>query len=175
MGIMMNNIKSKIIILITVLSSVLTFSQNKKIEDPRTKAPMLIGEINREAFQDSVFSWWFNSEYNMYEVDTNSVLEEKDNIEDCDLSIVLGTWCSDSRREVPRLFKILDYLNYPADKIKIYAVDRDKKGLNGEIDSLKIERVPTFIFNRDNEETGRIIESPIKTIERDIIKIVRKK
>jgi len=172
---MVSKMKSKIVILFIVLFSVITFPQNKKITDPKTSAPMLIGEIDRTAFQDSVFSWWFNSEYNMYEVDTNSVQIEKDEINNYKLTLVLGTWCSDSRREVPRLFKILDYLNYPIDKLKIYAVDRSKNGLSDEIDSLKIERVPTIIFNKNNKEKGRIIEEPIETIEKDILKIVTKK
>ncbi|PJA97683.1 MAG: thioredoxin [Ignavibacteriales bacterium CG_4_9_14_3_um_filter_30_11] len=167
--------KSEFVVIFIVLFSVITFSQNKKIKDPKTKAPMLIGEIDRTAFQDSVFSWWFNSEYNMYEVDTSSVQVEKDKINNYDLTLVMGTWCSDTRREVPRLFKILDYLNYPIDKLKIYAVDRSKKGLSGEIDSLKIQRVPTIIFNKNNKETGRIIEGPTETIEKDIVKIITKK
>ena len=76
---------------------------------------------------------------------------------------------------MPRFLKILDYLNYPKDKIKIYAVDRSKKGLNNEIDSLNIQKVPTIIFYKNNKETGRIIEEPKVTLEKDLANIVTKK
>ena len=167
--------KLTIIITFLIFFSMITIAQNKKIKDPRTSAPMLIGEINRQAFQDSVFSWWFNSEYNMYEVDSTSLKGDANKLKNYNLILVFGTWCSDSRREVPRFLKILDYLNYPKDKIKIYAVDRNKKGLNNEIDSLKIQRVPTIIFYKNNKETGMIIEEPKVTLEKDLINIISKK
>ena len=70
--------KLTVIFTFLILFSVTTAAQNKKIKDTKTSAPMLIGEINRQAFQDSVFSWWFNSEYQMYEVDSTS-LKSDDN------------------------------------------------------------------------------------------------
>ena len=167
--------KLTVIFTFLILFSVTTVAQNKKIKDTKTSAPMLIGEINRQAFQDSVFSWWFNSEYQMYEVDSTSLKSDADELRNYDITLVLGTWCSDSRREVPRFLKILDYLNYPKDKIKIYAVDRSKKGLNNEIDSLNIQKVPTIIFYKNNKETGRIIEEPKVTLEKDLANIVTKK
>ena len=54
------------------------------------------------------------------------------------------------------------------------AVDRNKEDLNGEVDSLAIELVPTFIFYREGKEIGRIEESPRETLEKDFNKIVWK-
>ena len=167
--------KLTVIIYFLILFSVISVAQNKIIIDSKTSAPMLIGEINRQAFQDSVFSWWFNSEYLMYEVDSTSLKSNADKLRNYDITLVLGTWCSDSRREVPRFFKILDYLNYQKDKIKIFAVDRSKKGLNNEVDSLNIQKVPTIIFYKNNKEFGRIIEEPKVTLEKDMANIVTKK
>ena len=167
--------KVKTIIFFTVILSIMSFAQNKKIKDARTSAPMLIGEINREAFQDSVFSWWFNSEYNMYEIDSSSLNNNAGKLKEYNLTLVMGTWCSDSRREVPRFFKILDFLKYPKDKIKMIAVDRSKKSENNDLDSLNIKRVPTIIFYKDNKEAGRIIEEPWESLEKDISKIISQK
>ena len=167
--------KLTVIIYFLILFSVISVPQNKIIIDSKTSAPMLIGEINRQAFQDSVFSWWFNSEYLMYEVDSTSLKSNADKLRNYDITLILGTWCSDSRREVPRFFKILDYLNYQKDKIKIFAVDRSKKGLNNEVDSLNIQKVPTIIFYKNNKEFGRIIEEPKVTLEKDMANIVTKK
>ena len=84
----------------------------------------------------------------------------------------MGTWCSDSRREVPRFLKIIDGLNIPQENISIYCVDRDLSTENNEIDNLNIKAVPTFIFYRDNIELGRIVEAPTESLEIDMVKIL---
>jgi len=84
----------------------------------------------------------------------------------------MGTWCSDSRREVPNFYKILDKLNYPDNKITLINVDRKKNGIEIDVSKLNIELVPTFIVYRNNTEIGRIIETPNESLERDLLKIL---
>jgi uncharacterized protein (DUF1015 family) len=38
---------------------------------------------------------------------------------------------------------------------------------------LEIEKVPTFIVYRNGEEIGRIIETPIKSMEEDLYEILK--
>lgn len=142
------------------------------VKDPLSQQPMLLGYCSRQAFQDTSFSWWFNSVYDMYEVDSASAEILKDKLKDVNITIVMGTWCSDSRREVPKLFKILDQLKFPSDKISIITVGRDRKGRGSETDNLKIELVPTIIFYRNGSEIGRIVESPKISLEKDMLKIL---
>ncbi|MCX6151499.1 MAG: thioredoxin family protein [Ignavibacteriales bacterium] len=146
----------------------------KIIIDEKSEKQMLVGEISRSAFQDTSYSWWFNSEYENYNPSKIILDSISNKIKDVDITVILGTWCSDSRREVPRLFKILDSLGYPSNKVKLIAVDRNKKDLSGETDSLLIELVPTFIFYREGKELGRIVEAPAESLEKDINKIVWK-
>jgi hypothetical protein len=42
----------------------------------------------------------------------------------------------------------------------------------GDVDSLDIELVPTFIFYRKGMEIGRIVETPLQTMEEDIYRIL---
>lgn len=84
----------------------------------------------------------------------------------------MGTWCSDSREQIPAFYKILDELNYPSDKVTLICVDRKKKGLSNEADGLNIELVPTIIFYRNGEEIGRIIETPQESLEKDLLGII---
>ncbi len=149
--------------------------KNVMITDSVSGKPMLIGHCDRDAFKDSSFSWWFKSGYNLYSVDTTLMQNVKNDLKNVDITIVMGTWCSDSRREVPRLFRILDDINYPMDKVNIITVDRDKNGLENETDSLNIELVPTIIFYKNGEELGRIVETPKDTLEKDIAAIVESK
>jgi thiol-disulfide isomerase/thioredoxin len=144
----------------------------KYVTDEKSGKQILIGEITREAFKDTSFSWWFNSEYEFY-IPNKQVLDSiKQKIENIHITMVIGTWCSDSRREVPRFLKVLDSLYFPSNKINLIAVDRDKKDLSGEVDSLSIELIPTFIFYRAGKELGRIAEVPVETLEKDFNKIV---
>ena len=144
----------------------------KTIIDEKSGKPMLVGEINRDVFRDTSYSWWFDSEYDMYKPDKQVLDSIKQKLENIEITMVIGTWCSDSRREMPRFFKIIDSLNFSPDKIKLIAVDRDKKDLNGETDSLSIELVPTFIIYLTGKELGRITEAPVETLEVDFNRIV---
>ena len=85
--------------------------------------------------------------------------------------VFLGTWCSDSRRHVPHFLKVADLTGLPAASIKLYCVDRSKKSDDGLTDSYKIEKVPTFIFQKNGKEIGRIIESPQLSMEQDMLTI----
>jgi len=96
-----------------------------------------------------------------------------DYIEGKIIIIILGTWCSDSRREVPRVVKILDFINFPKDKLFFIAVDRNIKGLYDEIDGLEIKYVPTVIVYEGGKEIGHIIENPTVTLEKDFIEVVK--
>ena len=158
------------------LTSLLVYGQsvNFMTKDIMTGKPMLLGKCTREAFNDTSFSWWFKSAYNMYEVDSTSLAKITDKIKNTDVTIVMGTWCSDSRTLVPEFYKILDYLNYPSDKVKLIMVDRDKKGRGDEVANLNIHLVPTFIFYKDDKEEGRIIEAPAETLEKDMVRILNK-
>ena len=84
----------------------------------------------------------------------------------------MGTWCSDSQREVPRFFKILDQLAFNFNNITLIGVNRAKQADNTEVNELNIELVPTIIFFIDGKEIGRIIESPEENLEKDMVKIL---
>jgi hypothetical protein len=163
----------KIVILFFALSIMVTGQdKNTVIKDPRNEKAMLIGFCTRDAFADTSFSWWFDSEYENYEVDTEALGELEKIPDEVSIVVILGTWCSDSRRELPRFYKILDYLEYPSEELTLIAVDREKKGLEGEVNDLNIELVPTFIFYSGEEEIGRIIESPEESLEADMAVIL---
>jgi len=157
--------------------SLITLAQttNQCVVDQKSGKPMLVGTCTREAFQDSSFAWWFNSEYDNFELDNETLSHVKIDSEFHSITIVMGTWCSDSRREVPRFYKILDSLSFPASKVKLIMVDRKKEAAEVDISSLNIELVPTMIFYNDGLEVGRIIETPKETLEKDILGILTKK
>lgn len=168
-------IKNIVICLLIIV--IISFGQEKPNSeiDEKTGKPILFGTLDRDDFQDENYAWWFNSGYKFYTVDTSivkklSVLD----IDSLNITIVLGTWCSDSRREIPRFFKIIDEMQFPQEKIKLIGVNRNKESSDNEISKLEIELVPTFIFYKDQKEIGRIIETPEELLEKDMWEILNK-
>ncbi|KUO63321.1 hypothetical protein APF79_09975 [bacterium BRH_c32] len=140
---------------------------NKVLPDSKSGKPMLFGVCDMEAFQDSSFKKWYDPEYEFYDVDSTK-LPNAELFEGVTIKIVFGSWCSDSKREVPRFIKMMETLNYDISKIEIYGVDRNKISPDGEVEKLNVELVPTFIIYREGNEIGRIVESPKKSLEEDL-------
>ena len=165
----------KLFFAIVVLFTQIVFSQAKSeiTKDEKTGKPMLLGEVTREAFEDTNFTW-FDNEYSEYRVDTASIngLEEK--ISKFNFKIILGTWCEDSQMFVPRLIKIFGKLNLPPKSYSLICVDLEKKGLKREVDNLDIQLVPTIIIYSEDVEIGRIVESPQENLEKDIVRLIAK-
>lgn len=89
-----------------------------------------------------------------------------------DIVVFLGTWCPDSRRDVPHFLKITDQAGIPMSRITLYALDRQKKCPDGTANRYEIERVPTFVFVKGGDEVGRIVEHAKTTLEGDIVAIL---
>ena len=156
-----------------LLGSLLLAQQGITVIDEQTDKLMLLGRHDRSAFLDSAFSGWFNEEYEYYSLDDSTLISIKDKIADVTVAIVMGTWCSDSQREVPHFYKMVDYLGYDESKIDLICVDRAKVGVDNEVDGLDIKLVPTFIFYKEGNEIGRIIEVPVVTLEKDLAEILK--
>ncbi len=148
---------------------------NKTTTDEKTGKTMLTGLTTREAFKDTAFAGWFEDEYANYEPDITVVDSLNWQITNLKMLVVYGTWCSDSRREVPRLLKILDLSMFPAEKLTLIAVDRKKQAEGFDAASKDIQLVPTVIVYSGDKELGRIIETPGETLEKDIFKILSAK
>lgn len=163
----------KYFLLLILFLSINTLSQDKnKIIKDENSEPMLIGYCTREALADSSFAWWFNPEYENYEPDSSAIEMLKEKMQGVDITLIMGSWCDDSRMHVPHFYKILDEINYPTEEITLIAVDEAKKTEGDEIEGLAIDLVPSIIFYRNNSELGRIVEIPNQSIEEDMVEIV---
>lgn len=134
--------------------------------------PMLKGKILRIDLLDAPYGTWFKENFNAYAVDKNMAETFRDALTDLDIVIFLGTWCSDSKREVPKIFKILDYLAIPPERIRLVAVDRDKISPDQDEEGFNIHHVPTVIFYLEGIEMGRFIEEPFGSLEKDFADIL---
>lgn len=140
--------------------------------DPKHNKPMLVGEAKLKHLKGKDFNEWYQKEYSDYVADKDIIPLIKPLMKGINIVIVMGTWCEDSRREVPRFWKILDLCGIKEKNVKLYCVDRDKKAGVTDISSMNVLYVPTFIFYKDGKELGRIVENPVEGLEKDMIKIL---
>lgn len=88
------------------------------------------------------------------------------------VEVFLGSWCSDSKLQVPAFFKVLDAVGSPLISVTYIGVPHDKDARPDYYGGKDIQRIPTFIVSVDGLEKGRIIESPVKSIEQDLVDIL---
>ena len=89
--------------------------------------------------------------------------------ETLNIDVYFGTWCHDSEREVPKLLKLLKANKHITSTL--IALDYQKEDPQALAKENKIKFTPTFIIYRDKnkeEELGRIIERPNKSLIEDI-------
>ncbi len=55
----------------------------------------------------------------------------------------------------------------------MYGVDRAKEAKYIEHKLYRVEKVPTIIVLKDNTEVGRIVENTKKSIEEDLMEIIK--
>jgi thiol-disulfide isomerase/thioredoxin len=133
----------------------------------------ILGYFNPERLTHYPYSTWYLKGFDDYQLNTDALNKLLDiNKDELSIKIVMGIWCPDSRREVPRFMRVLDAWQFPLTKVTFIGVDDAKQSPVGEYLKLNIERVPTFILYKNNIEAGRIIENPTTSLEQDMVNIL---
>lgn len=148
---------------------------NKVIVDPDLNREILIGWVDRAGISSKDYLENEQQKYDEYSPNAEAIEYLKETFSkdpDLHILVVFGTWCGDSKMQVPEFFKVADLAKIS--NIKYLAVNRKK--LAGAIDmsGMDIQRVPTFIVYKGKKEIGRIIESPSYTLEDDLVSILKK-
>ncbi len=91
---------------------------------------------------------------------------------DVRIEVFLGTWCSDSKSHVSELFKVLDMADSPLLRVVLIGVPEDKDKRAPYYGGRDIVRLPTFLILVDGREIGRIVETPERSVEEDLLRIL---
>ncbi len=134
----------------------------------RPNEHMEIGWTPRTIFQSPSYAAWFDTGYAHYVPNEEYLGRLRGMKDSVRITVVYGTWCSDSRRELPHFFHIMDTIGFPADRIELIAVDRAMGIPPGIKKEYAITNVPTFILWFRGMEVGRIVEIPKTTLEEDL-------
>ncbi|WP_442267686.1 thioredoxin family protein [Tenacibaculum sp. ZS6-P6] len=147
---------------------------NTKFKAEKDSDGNLVGYATQNDFKQEPYgSEWFNDYYEYYETDKKTISELTPYLKDITIKAFMGTWCDDSRREIPNFYKILNETKFNQSRLELVTVNRDKKA-KGIEKGYNIERVPTFIFYRNGKEIGRFVEHTVNDafLEQDILQIV---
>jgi hypothetical protein len=150
-------------------------SMNQEIKDYRGNT-ILLGKSTRQRLEQPPYDSWFTQNYKDYIVDTTTALQVRSLVKNKRFLLFMGTWCGDSRREVPRIYKLLDYCGISPAQVELINLNNQgtdyKQSPTHEEKGLHIIRVPTLLVMVHNKETGRIVETPVVSWEKDLLAIL---
>ena len=134
--------------------------------------PVLVGPLSRAEVEAAVPDWV------AAEIEAAPDAERADEMaaagSDSRVTVYLGTWCSDSRRELARFWRAIDEAGGEvAFELAYVGVNRDKDEPAASLEGLGLEFVPTFVVEAGGEETGRIVEESPNGIEHDLAALLR--
>ncbi|NUN70098.1 MAG: thioredoxin family protein [Bacteroidetes bacterium] len=166
----MNAVRNLAVVIILLLSG--CAAETFTIETEATGTKIIRGSFHRSVLEEGEDFSWFRTHYDAYRPDSAAVAAMRPLVKDLRVIIIAGTWCGDSKREVPKQFRILDALGVPDERITMVGVDRSKRSADSTTMLLRIFKVPTTIFFRGEQELGRIVEFPHETHEKDMLKLL---
>jgi Thioredoxin len=103
-------------------------------------------------------------------MDSLSTLKDRDPVR---VQLFLGCYCGDSKKWVPRFYKLMPDL--PVSGVEIISVDTTKKDEKNLAAMAGVKKIPTFIFWDGDKELGRIVEKPKHgRIEKNVYQILKK-
>lgn len=174
--------KKMFVLSMAIFVLMLTACNNEKVynsvtKDKKTGEDILIGYCNLEGLKGDIFKEAYVHELDTYKVNDSLIYYLGQKLQGISFKVIMGTWCEDTRREVPRFINVLFTAGFDPtiqENFEAICVDSEKKAKGIDLDEYKFEKVPTFIIYREGKEIGRIIETPQTTIEQDLMNILNK-
>ena len=92
------------------------------VPGPDTSRTLLVGTVTRADLKEAPFSEWFDREYANYEPVDETVRSLAGGLDSISVEIYFGSWCGDSKREVPRVMRILDLAGFDERQLSLVAL-----------------------------------------------------
>lgn len=148
------------------------------IAQTATEKPKIIYDLcTKDSLTIEPFSEWFKLGYDNYKPNETTVAElKKQKLNDITIEVFFGSWCGDSKREMPKFLQILNTISFPEKKLAIIGVGGSdslyKQSPSHQEKDKGIFRVPTFIVYKNGVEINRITEYPVVSLEKDLLQIL---
>lgn len=145
---------------------------NASYYDSARAAEHLIGYVNRAGLAAFRAGKWYQENYAQYQPELAPLRPVLHKLRQTDILVYMATWCGDSKREVPRLYKILDAAGVGDARLRLISLYGNKQGPQHEEAGQHIHHVATIILVQNGHELGRIIEAPQHSLEADLAAIL---
>lgn len=142
-------------------------------EKTKSGETILIGPTTRIAYEKEPYSSWFHPAYMRYQPNAKIMEELQPLLQGISFKALTGSWCMDSQRELPRLYKVMDQARIPYSRLEVISLREDKTTPTGEEKAYNITAVPTIILYRNGQEVGRIVETAYPTLEMNMLTILK--
>ncbi|HIE15338.1 MAG TPA: hypothetical protein EYP69_00260 [Bacteroidales bacterium] len=163
----MKKLKLLLILFFAINSWILSAQTTETYEENPSETSIMLGCISISDFQKPPFVFWYQPAYDSYPLDTCKLLKiSSDTISGISVEVIFGSWCSDSRSEIPIFLKVCDYLNI-SENITLIGVDKSKT-IPSNCDENKIRSVkfvPTYFFYYNGKLLKKIVDHSDITIE----------
>ena len=134
--------------------------------------PMILGLVQRAEIEAEMPEWIAAGVAAEPDLEAAAGLVEA--LAGAEVTVYFGTWCSDSGRELPRLWRALDEMGVlDPPEIRYIGINRAKTEPAEYVAGQDLQLVPTFVVARGGVETGRIVESSPHGIENDLLALLR--
>jgi hypothetical protein len=101
--------------------------QKQYTESYFNKEIVLDGRVNKATLLAHKKTNWFKQNYDKYEVDSVVINKLKPKIEGIHFIVFGGTWCNDTKRELPAFLSLLHQLNVGSNRYDIWMLDLKKE------------------------------------------------
>lgn len=152
-------------------------SSTQTTKEATNKSPLLAeGNISLEDFKSGSNKAWFAPRYAAYSPNEALVKAFGQAMakHDYRIDLYMGTWCPDSHRETPRLYKLLEMIDFDMSRLSVVSVNYSKEVPNVSPEvakKLNVHHVPTIIFYENGKEAERFVESAQESLVEDLTKI----
>ena len=133
-------------------------------------AEELLGPVGREAILEHSPSW--RDAVAAYQPDPGALDKLRGLAREVRIEVYFGSWCADSAAHVPAFFKVLDMADTPLLQPVFFGVPEAKDKRAGYCRGRDIVKLPTFLIFADGREIGRIVETPKRSVETDLVRIL---
>jgi hypothetical protein len=159
-------------------STAMTAQPPQPAETPAAAQPaadpsIVVGPTSREKIEQAVPAWVAVEAESKPDAAAVSALSHVP--PGADVTVYLGTWCGDSRRELSRLFRLCDELSAAGAlpfALHLVGVDRTKQEPAAAMAADHVLYLPTLIVRRGGQEVGRIVETSPASVEADLLSLL---
>lgn len=142
------------------------------------KQAILLGQCSPKLLEQEPFAKWFIPNFEKYQLDSSLLPALKKAFKGKRMEFFVGTWCGESRADMPGVLKILQAAQVDSSQFKMIFLNNsgtmNRQSPGHEEQGKNIVRVPTYILYKGKKEIGRIIDAPVETFEKDLLKILTK-